>query len=58
MEGSKMKTWQKVGLGVLTVGVTATAIYFGYKAFKKKMVAKDAAKAAAVKAEVKAEVKK
>jgi hypothetical protein len=30
-----MKTWQKVAVGVLTIGVTGTAIYFGYKAIQK-----------------------
>jgi hypothetical protein len=37
MEGSKMKPWMKVGLSVLTVGVTVTAIYFGVKAIRKRM---------------------
>jgi len=32
-----LKTWQKVGLGILTIGVTGTAIFYGYKALKKRM---------------------
>lgn len=47
MEQSKMKTWQKVGLGIVTVGVTATAVYFGYKALKKRLAKKEADKKAA-----------
>lgn len=37
-----MKQWQKIGLGILTVGVTATAVYFTVKAIKKRMNAKKA----------------
>lgn len=47
MEQSKMKTWQKVGLGIVTVGVTATVVYFGYKALKKRLAKKEADKKAA-----------
>lgn len=42
-----MKTWQKVGISALTVGVTATALYFGYKALKKVRAKKKAAAEAA-----------
>lgn len=35
-----MKNWQKIALSVLTVGVTATTIYFGVTAIKKKMAEK------------------
>lgn len=34
-----MKPWQKVALGVVTVGITATAIYFSVKGIKKMMAA-------------------
>ncbi len=37
MEGSKMKPWMKIGLSVLTVGVTVTALYFGVNAIRKRM---------------------
>ncbi len=49
-----MKTWHKVGLSLVTMGVTATAIYYGIQAFKKK---RDKQKAAAEEAAKKAEVK-
>ena len=42
---SKLKTWQKVGLGVLTVGITVTTIYYGYKGLKKLIAKKEAEKA-------------
>lgn len=35
-----MKTWHKVALGVLTVGVTATVTFYAVKAIKKKLADK------------------
>lgn len=29
-----MKTWQKVAIGVVTIGITGTAIFYGYKWWK------------------------
>lgn len=51
-----MKNWQKIGVSVLTVGVTVTAIYFGVKAIKKHMAKKAEQKKAEEKPKV--EVKK
>lgn len=34
-----MKPWQKIALGVVTVGITATAIYFSVKGIKKMIAA-------------------
>ena len=39
-EGSKLKTWHKVAIGIVTVGVTATTIYFASKAIKKRLAKK------------------
>ena len=41
-----MKTWAKVTLSLVTVGVTATALYFGLKELKKMKARKIAAKPA------------
>lgn len=35
-----LKPWQKIGLSLITVGVTATTVYFGYKAIKKHLDSK------------------
>ena len=57
---TNLKPWQKIGLSVLTVGVTVTAVYFGVKAIRTRMAKKAAEKpdAKKVEAAVVKEVKK
>ncbi len=49
MEGKKIG---KIVISLLTVGVTATAAYYGYKAIKKHLAKKKAAKEAIEKEEI------